>query len=165
MRLFLSLRPPAEALDHLRAALGGARTTDPARWHLTLVFLGEVADPVPLVPPLRDVAGSSPPITLQLRGRGFFRGPGVLYAGIGGDVEGLTRLAAGLADACRAAGVLLEDRPYRPHLTVATRSPRDPGVLAGYRGPSWTAREVELVRSQLGRQVSHEVIARLPLTG
>lgn len=165
MRLFLSLRPPAEVRDHLLAALDGLRTTDPPRWHVTLVFLGEVTDPAPLLPGLASAASAAPALSLHLAGGGFFRSPGVLYATVGGDADRLAALAADLADAGRAGGVVLEDRPFRPHLTVARRLPRNPGVLAGYRGPAWTAADVELVRSHLGRQASHEVIARFPLTG
>ncbi len=55
---------------------------------------------------------------------------------------------------------MLEERRYRPHLTVGRL---DPALLSGYRGPTWTAREVELVRSDLGRPVVHTVLARYPL--
>ena len=165
MRLFVSLRPPVAACEHLVAALGGLRTTRVDRWHVTLAFLGEVPDPAPLLPGLRTAAAQAQPLALQLRGSGFFRGPGVLFARLSGDVDPLHRLAADVATACRHAGVHLEPRPYRPHLTVARRLPRDPGVLAQYEGPPWTATEVELVRSRLGARVEHEVLERFELGG
>ena len=59
------------------------------------------------------------------------------------------------------AAVQLEDRPYRPHLTVGRRVDR--AALADYRGPTWTASEVELVRSDLGREVRHTVLERYAL--
>lgn len=165
MRLFVSLRPPAQAVQHLARAARGLRTTDVGQWHVTLAFLGEVPDPAPLVPGLADVAARTAPLALQLAGSGLLRGQGIVSAGLAGDVERLRALAAGVAGACRAAGVRLEDRPYRPHLTVARRAPRDAGVLAGYEGPPWTATEVELVRSHLGQRAVHEVLERLPLRG
>ena len=165
MRLFVSLRPPPEAVEHLAAALVGLRTTRAEQWHITLAFLGEVPDPEPLRPGLAAAAGSSSPLALRLRGSGFFRVPGVLYADLDGDVDGLQSLAAEVASACRAAGVELEVRPFRPHLTVARRLPADPGVLAGYAGPGWTASELELVRSRVGKRVEHEVVERWPLGG
>jgi RNA 2',3'-cyclic 3'-phosphodiesterase len=165
VRLFVSLRPPAEVVEHLVRATAALRTTRADQWHITLAFLGEVADPAPLGGPLARVAAGSPPLALRLRGGGFFRGPGVLHARLDGDVEGLRRLAAGVAAACRGAGVELEERRFRPHLTVARRLPHDPGTLDGYEGPAWTATCVELVRSRLGARAEHEVLARHPLTG
>lgn len=164
VRLFLSLRPPAPVRAHLAAALAGTRTTDVAQWHATLVFLGEVPDAEPLVPGLESVAGSSPQLALRLEGGGEFRRTGAVWAGIDGDVAGLRRLAAALAEASRSAGVAVEERAFRPHLTVARRG-RAPRALERYRGPAWTASEVELVRRHLGATARHEVLRAFPLAG
>jgi RNA 2',3'-cyclic 3'-phosphodiesterase len=160
VRLFVSLRPPPDVLDPLARAVAGLRTTRPDQWHVTLAFLGEVPDPQPLEPLLERAAAAGAPLDLRLRGGGFFRGSGVLHARLAGDVDGLRQLARRVEDAAREAGVHLEPRPYRPHLTVARRLRADPGVLSGYEGPSWTATELELVRSRLGAAVEHEVLSR-----
>lgn len=165
MRLFVSLRPPSDVVAHLAGAAAGLRTTDVRQWHITLAFLGEVPEAEPLVPRLDEVARRSPPLDLELRGSGTFRGQGLVYAGVAGDVDGLRRLAAAVQGACREASVLLEERPYRPHLTVSRRARQDATVLSGYEGPPWTAQEVELVRSHLGQRAVHEVLHRFPLRG
>lgn len=165
MRLFVSLRPPADAVAHLAAAVAGVRSTSVDQWHVTLAFLGEVPGPAPLHGPLARAADASPPLPVRLAGGGWFRGPGVLYAALAGDVDGLHALAADVRAACTQAGVAFEPRPYRPHLTVARRLRVDPGVLSGYDGPAWTARELELVRSRLGARVEHEVLERYRLGG
>jgi RNA 2',3'-cyclic 3'-phosphodiesterase len=165
VRLFVSLRPPPDVLDALARTVSDLRTTRPDQWHVTLAFLGEVADPQPLVPALDLAAAATAPLELRLRGGGFFRGPGVLYAGLAGDVDGLRRLAGRVQGAVRQAGVDLEERPYRPHLTVARRLRRDPGVLEGHESRSWTATELELVRSRLAATVEHEVLSRHRLCG
>jgi RNA 2',3'-cyclic 3'-phosphodiesterase len=162
VRLFVSLRLPSAARAHLAAALAGARTTDVGRWHVTLAFLGEVPSPEPLLPGLRAAAAAHPPLALRVRGGGAFGR--VWWGGLDGDLPGLRALAADVAAACRAAGVALEDRPYRPHVTVARRGV-GPHPLASYEGPSWTAAEVELVRSTLGATARHDVLERLLLTG
>lgn len=162
MRVFLSLRPPSDVRAHLAAAAAGLRTTDVAQWHVTLVFLGEVASEQPLLPGLVQVTATTPPLVLRLQGGGAFRRGGVVWAGLAGDVAGLVRLADRLAGVCREAGVALEERPFSPHLTVARRA-RDAAALAGYEGPSWTATEVEVVRSSLGATARHEVLHRLSL--
>ena len=100
---------------------------------------------------------------LRLQGAGTFHG-NVLYAGLAGQTASLALLAEDVQVACRAAGAVLEDRPFRPHLTVA-RGPHAhvPPALAAYSGPSWPVTHVELVRSVLGRQATHVVLRRFPL--
>ena len=164
MRTFLAVRPPAAALAHLAARVAGP-PTEVERWHVTLAFLGEVDDPPALSAPLARVCAPRPPLVLRLAGSGAFGRGGPVWVGVDGDVTGLTALAGALADACRAHGIDVERRPYRPHLTVGRRGRPDPRSLAGYTGPAWTARSVELVVSRLGRTVRHEVVQALPLSG
>ncbi|MGQ7298264.1 RNA 2',3'-cyclic phosphodiesterase [Quadrisphaera sp. KR29] len=177
MRLFVSLEPPPEALQPVADAVtelgevAGVRWSPPSRWHVTLAFLGEVDDDaVPaLVPPLRSAAAAAAPVRLRLAGAGCF-GTSVLWAGVAGDVERLAALAGAVAAAARAAGVRLEERAYRPHVTLARAAGRGGAgalgpladQLSGLRGPTWTAAEARLVRSHRsdGR---YEVLQRLPL--
>jgi 2'-5' RNA ligase len=147
VRLFVAVRPPVDVLAHLARTL--ARPPAPT-WHLTLAFLGEVDDDAPLAGPLADVAARRPPFSLALAGSGRF-GPAV-WVGVTGDVPALAGLAADVAAACG----LGDDRPYRPHLTVA-RGRLDPAALASYAGPSWTVDRLVLVRSVLGRRAEHTV--------
>jgi len=163
VRTFVAVRPPAVALDHLRAVLPSWPSA-PERWHVTLAFLGEVDDPQRLLPGLAE-ACTARPLQLRLSGSGAFGRGGPVWVGVEGDRTGLASVAGAVARACRDAGVDVERRPYRPHLTVGRRGRPDPARLAAYAGPSWTASEVELVASRLGPPVEHRVLARLPLTG
>ena len=164
MRTFVAVRPPAAAVDDLRAALPSAPSA-PERWHVTLAFLGEVADPAALLPALAAVCGRHRPLELRLAGSGDFGRGGPVWVGVEGDRTRLSSLAGDVAQACRDLGVDVERRPYRPHLTVGRRGRPDPARLAAYAGPSWTAAEVELVASRLGPPVEHRVLERLPLSG
>jgi 2'-5' RNA ligase len=110
------------------------------------------------------VAGAAP-MTLRLAGAGRFgsrRRPTVCWAGVAGDVEGLTALAGRLAGAAGAVGLPVEDRPFRAHLTLGRWRPGQeadgdlPDRLAGYRGPAWPVREVVLWRSHLGPEPRYE---------
>jgi 2'-5' RNA ligase len=159
----VALRPPPSAVAHLRAQRPRWPTA-PERWHLTLAFLGDVDDVAAVDRQLADRLEGFPTFPLRLRGSGTFRG-GPVWVGVDGDVPALQRLAATVGSAARAAGVALERRAYRPHLTVGRRGHPDPRSLASYEGPSWRAREVELVRSDLGRTVTHTVLERYPLEG
>ena len=162
MRLFVALRPPPGAVAHLRAQQ--ARwPSPPERWHVTLAFLGDVADAEPVHERMREQVAGRPGFDLRLEGSGTFGRNGPVWVGIGGDVDALRDLAAEVAAAVRAAGVELERRAYRPHLTVGKRGHPSPALLSSYRGPTWRACEVELVRSDLGRTVVHTVLQRYPL--
>lgn len=165
MRLFVSLRPSRQAIAHLEAALAGRGTSRVDQWHVTLAFLGEVGEPVVLYDGLRAAAAAASPPELQLAGGGAFRGARVVWAGIGGDTDGLDALASAVQSACRTAGIVLEQRRFRPHLTVGKTGRIDPDVLTDYSGPTWRAHEVELVHSVLGRKVTHTVLERFPLAG
>lgn len=166
----------AGAVAPLREAAGAPAWTAVERWHLTLLFLGAV--PADLLAPLTQRVGeevsAAPPMTLHLAGGGRFgsvRRPQVLWAGLGGDVEALAALAARLGRTARALRLDVEDRPFRPHLTLGRWRPGRPADatladrLAGYRGPEWSVAEVALVRSTLGPGARHDRLAGWPPGG
>lgn len=164
MRLFVSISPPASALNALDADLGptrsvaphGLRWTRPEQWHLTLAFLGEVPDAdVPALTSALAGAVGEAPMSLRLAGGGCF-GDRVLWVGLAGDVHALRTLAESAGGAARDVGVAMEDASYRPHLTLARagkeRADLRPAAaeLAQVVGPSWDVDAVHLVRSRLG---------------
>ncbi|QUH00944.1 2'-5' RNA ligase family protein [Saccharopolyspora erythraea] len=169
MRLFTALWPSDEAVRHLSAALDSlpedrlADATDglrkfrfipSARWHLTLCFHGDDADPGRLGERLeRKVAAvrerhPAPP-RLRLAAGGSFRG--VLW--VGTEPEDASDAAA-IRALVRAAGA--DPHDYQGHLTVARwaagrpRGGRLRGLLDDYAGPWWELGEVTLVRSDQG---------------
>ena len=181
-RLFVAVHPPAAAREHLAAELAGLRGTAgeprwtaPERWHLTLLFVGAVPD--------RQVAGltaalgadivAGAPARLRLAGAGRFgtvRRPQVAWVGVDGDLAALGDLAARLARTARRLRLEVEERPFRPHLTVGRWPPGRPADgrltdrLAGYRGPDWPVDAVRLLESRLGARPPYPVLARWPLT-
>ena len=161
MRLFVSLRPPLEAVADLRGR-ASRWPSAPERWHVTLAFLGD-AEPGPVHQALSRRLSARPAFDLRLEGSGSFGRNGPVWVGVGGDVPALRELAQEVAAAAQEAGIELESRAYRPHLTVGKRGHPDPALLASYRGPQWRADAVELVRSDLGRTVTHTVLERYPL--
>jgi 2'-5' RNA ligase len=107
-------------------------------------------------------------MTLRLAGGGRFgslRRPQVAWAGLDGDVGPLVDLAGRLAAAARSLGLPVEDRPFRPHLTLGRWRPRQPadgelpGRLADYCGPEWPVTEVRLLESRLGPTPTYETVA------
>jgi RNA 2',3'-cyclic 3'-phosphodiesterase len=146
----------------------------PDRWHLTLLFLGRVADDrvPPLVAAAAPAVAAAPPMTLRLAAGGRFgsvRRPQVAWAGLDGDVRPLVDLAGRLAAAARGLGLPVEDRPFRAHLTLGRWRPGRPGDgdlperLAGHRGPCWPVTEVELLESHLGPVPRYDRVAAWPI--
>jgi RNA 2',3'-cyclic 3'-phosphodiesterase len=164
LRLFVAVDVPAEvreavdvACAPLRRAAPEARWVPSERWHLTLVFLGGVPwDRVDAVG-AAVAAGCAdlPAPVLALDGRaGTFRRQ-VLWAGLEASPV-LDVVSARVRGALLGARIAFDDKPFRPHLTLA-RAPgrgRLPADLAeSYAGPiaAWTVPEVALVRSETGR--------------
>ncbi|MFJ5831505.1 RNA 2',3'-cyclic phosphodiesterase [Streptomyces sp. NPDC093089] len=166
VRVFIALAPPDEAKDELARALRPAYDAYPRMrwnriedWHITLAFLGEL--PVEVVPPLQaplaDLAASLPPVELSLRGGGHFD-ERVLWSGIDGELDALHRLAGGVRAVVRECGIALEDRPLRPHLTLARARRDDPtsvveaaAGLSAFTGRRWPTERLHLVGSNFGR--------------
>lgn len=183
MRLFLAHEVPAarklsleKALRPLRLRLRGARWLRRESWHVTLKFLGEVADE--RVGEVEAVAGAvaaaALPSTTALTGVGAFpsaRRARVLWVGLedpGGTMAGV---AAALEEELGRAGFRQESRTWTPHLTLARfRVPgpigdvlEEVGELDLDRAP-WEVGEVVLFRSHLRREGAvYEPVARLPL--
>ncbi|MCZ4122263.1 RNA 2',3'-cyclic phosphodiesterase [Streptomyces sp. H39-S7] len=166
VRVFIALAPPDHAKEELARMVRPAYDTHPHMrwnrvedWHITLAFLGELpAGTVPLLrPPLAGLAAARRPLRLALRGSGNFD-ERVLWSGIDGDLDGLGLLAADVRSVVRSCGVPFEDRPLRPHLTLA-RARRGDGSsvgeiaegFAGFTGGRWAAERLHLVGSNAGR--------------
>ena len=176
VRLFVAVRLDDAAREDLAAAVAETREVravvgddgaalrwvEPARWHLTLAFLGDVPESrVPgLIGRLERAAGRMAPFSLRFSGGGRF-GDRVLWAGVRGgrkpraagrpssasqgpgpkggpkgpvdlDLRALRGLAGTVSAAARKSGIALEDRPYRAHLTLAR-------AAAGASLASWAA--------------------------
>lgn len=165
-RLFSALVPSAPAVGHLSRHLD--RTADlrwepDENWHVTLGFYGTGDDPERRSAWLRERLRGQGAFRVRLSGADSF--PGVLWIGVSGDEAALHDLAV-------AAGSGLEDREYRPHLTLARYRHGQKRLakglihnLSNYQGPEWAADEVVLFASspQPGESSRHTVLDRIPL--
>jgi 2'-5' RNA ligase len=101
----------------------------PERMHLTLRFLGEVtADHAALIATGLSAPFDAKAFPVTLGGPGAFpsRGaPRVLWLGFSEGLTNLGMLERELSSRLAETGIPPEDRPYRPHLTLArVRDPR-----------------------------------------
>ena len=144
MRLFVAVEidpSVTDALADFSAALRreaqtlapGARIrwVSPEQLHVTSRFIGDMNDAMAAA-----IAGALlhepavAPFDVVVQGAGAFpeRGaPRVLWAGIAAGGEGLAAIEAEVSARLAACGVGREDRPYRPHVTLARV--RDPAGL------------------------------------
>lgn len=166
MRCFVAVPLPdpvrevvASLVERLRPRLPPARFVRPGQLHLTLRFFPDLdgAAVARAAAAVRRGAADTRPFAVSLGDLGAFPDPGrarVVWLGLregAGALAGLhARIAAGLTE----AGLPVEDRPFRPHLTLA-RMVRPsalalpvPGVAAG--DASFSANEVVLFESVLG---------------
>ncbi|MBV9593464.1 MAG: RNA 2',3'-cyclic phosphodiesterase [Actinobacteria bacterium] len=185
MRLFAAVRPSAEAIVDLRAALdrsaiGAPRLIPPDRWHVTTAFYGEVDERrrLALTARLARSAAAAGTGELRLAGAGHFGGSvssgrfggAVLWVGLAGDVDVLGELARACTRAGRGAGIELARRTFRAHLTLARlRQPFDVDAwtagLRDYAGPGWPLDRLALVSSRLGPDPSYADLESWSLGG
>ena len=132
IRSFLALDPPDEVIREIGAIQsrlrkfieGDIRWVRPEGIHLTLKFFGDVfaADVANIATVVEKAAEEERLFSLAIGGAGVFpdpHRPRVLWLGMNGDVERLLVFQKGLDQALHEIGFLREERPFRPHLTVA----------------------------------------------
>ena len=130
MRTFLAITLPdrlraelATLQDQLRATHAEVTWVEPAHLHLTLKFLGEMAEErlSELVGALTTTVSAIPRFALSADGIGTFpteRHPRVIWVGLGRDLERLGQLARAVEAACVRLGFPAETRPFAAHVTL-----------------------------------------------
>jgi 2'-5' RNA ligase len=130
MRLFIAIEIPDEVKKELTAVqqrLKGpgveASWPRPEGIHLTLKFLGETPESrIPeIMNGIREAARETGPFRLEVRGVGTFPNPKnarVVWVGLSGDVEKLSRIQASVEEAITGIGFERDERAFTPHLTL-----------------------------------------------
>ena len=140
MRLFVALNFPPPVREALWAATTPLRDLGlPVKWvrgdavHLTLKFLGDVADEreLEVAAALTSAAAGARTLSLALGGFGVFpdlRRPRVVWVGIAPE-PGLEILQHRVEQEFAPLGFPTEARPFRPHITLG-RAARDARPVA-----------------------------------
>jgi 2'-5' RNA ligase len=189
-RLFVAVPLPPDAIEACATVIEAVRAGPLGgvpRWihvpnlHLTVRFLGPtLPDRVPeAAEAVVAVAAGGAPFEVVLTGAGAFPDgprPRAIWLGIERGAPELGALAAAVNARLAPLGWPPDERPYRPHLTVARldAAPRAQGLAvadalreaaAGWR-TSFPAKELVLFRSQLGGgQPRYDAVHRVPLGG
>lgn len=187
-RTFIAVTPDEPILDALENGVRklrhsidapGIRWESRNKWHITLCFLGDVI--VTAIPELSDsleaVCAEQTVFPSKVEGFGAFpslKRPRILWAGIDDREKHLSVIQKTVTDASTRFGARKEDKPFRPHLTVARVRTEDHRVLSQIAPAvqplthtdfgSWEVASVELWRSTLQSGGSmYELLARFPL--
>jgi 2'-5' RNA ligase len=130
IRTFIAIELPEETRqklaaiqEQLKQSRAAVRWVRPSSIHLTLKFLGNVHPEQ-----VEDIAAAAAlavrdeaPISLCAGGMGAFpsvRKPRVVWVGLGGEVERLAKIQAGVESVLEPLGFAREGRGFRPHLTL-----------------------------------------------
>ena len=153
-RLFFAVWPgeAAPALARLGtevAIVSGGRPVPQGKIHITLAFLGEVADARVEAARVAARGLAFERFCFVLDRVGSFRAARVAWAGSARDPAPLVALQAALCARLTAARFVPEERPFAPHATLARRT-RHPVPAAGIQPIEWQVDAVTLVRSDPG---------------
>lgn len=147
--------------ERLGMSLKSIRWTRPEGIHLTLKFFGDIyeRDLAAIGGAVEGRAAAEAPVSLRAGGLGAFPNPDrarVLWIGLDGDLERLSRLQRDLDGAFERLGYPREKRSFKPHLTLGrARGERILGVQdvlrrgESHQAGSFEAGALILFRSEL----------------
>jgi RNA 2',3'-cyclic 3'-phosphodiesterase len=180
MRLFVAIPLPEQTTAQIGQTIALMRQGPQAHdlrwsaaesWHITLQFLGivETQQYPCLIERLRSVHAA--PLKIAPEGIATFARAGILYAGVKPSPQ-LLQLQKSITAATGACGFSPEDRPYRPHVTLArvrgSRHSREISAIlqrsAGIHAfQPFTADQFALYETVPGGQAHYVIRERFPL--
>lgn len=177
MRLFIAIELPdavKQILGRMRSDIPGARWVPAEQVHLTLAFLGEVADDTTKQVTHELATIQAPGFDLRFSGTGCFPNrhrPRVLWVGLEPEPH-LKNIAARIHDAVKACNIPQEEHPFSPHITLARLkfpATREVGIFLEspqqQEIPPVCVREFILFQSRITSQGAiHTPIKTFPLT-
>jgi 2'-5' RNA ligase len=182
LRVFFAIELDARARDAATTvvhALQDAPNANPVRWireesfHVTLRFIGDVerARIQALSDGVRNQTAALRPFRLEIGGVRLFpsrRDPRFLVLDVGPG-EQLEELAEAVGRGVAMAGIALESRPFRPHLTLGRiRGKKHPAVTGGVTvaGEGCVVNDAVLFKSDLHPSgAQYTPIERVPIGG
>ncbi|OPA78775.1 2'-5' RNA ligase [Paenibacillus selenitireducens] len=182
VRLFVAVplsKQAREALEqwtgHAKAEIPFQRWVHPLDYHITLQFLGDTKPDQlgSLIEGLRAAVSTVSPLELSLKGIGTFGrdiAPRILWAGVGGDTGGLEALLKQVQERTKPLGFISEDRPYRPHITLAKKYGGDTPFAIDLLDSNplepitWLADRIILYQTHMAEQPMYEGIETFPFT-
>lgn len=150
MRLFVAINFSDEvksvllsAIEELKAQEVSGNFTSPDNLHLTLAFIGEAGD----ISAIRTTIDrcAVPAFELAVSGSGHFGS--VYWVGIENNPK-LKALAENLQNELRACGFNIEEREFKPHITLARRLEANKPIGISVKRTAMTVSRVSLMKSE-----------------
>jgi 2'-5' RNA ligase len=150
MRCFLAIKLSLETAENItlsqkvlkkrcNEAGMGVRWVPPPNIHMTVLFLGEITEP--MASAIRDmlepIVGGVETFELTAQGMGAFPDithPRVIWAGLGEGADKLTSLHSSVRNRLGIAGFNFDNKPFAAHITVGRVKSGPPGALANCFG-------------------------------
>lgn len=164
MRLFIAIHFSKEvknvlltAINELKVQAVSGKFTSPENLHLTLAFIGE-SDKIPAIRTAIDRC-AIPPFEMAVSGTGHF---GNLYwVGIEFSPK-LKALAESLQAELRGSGFDIENREFKPHITLARQVETSSPVRLNVKRTAMSVSRISLMKSERigGRLTYTEVYGR-----
>jgi RNA 2',3'-cyclic 3'-phosphodiesterase len=150
-RIFYALWPDARVRAALAAAgasivLRNGRRVGEADLHLTLAFLGEVADDIADALSRQPGMSGVPPFAFEIARSGWWRRSGIVWLAPRDTPEPLAGLAGFLRGAAARQGLVSDTRAFSPHVSIA-RSVRLAPVDAPAVAVRWPVQDYVLACS------------------
>ncbi len=135
-RLFTGLEIPEDIafeLNLMQGGVWGARWIEPADYHITLRFIGDIEERLASEIGYLLERVASAPFTIRLKGVGAFGGsePRSIYAKVAESAE-LRRLQNAHEKLCQTLGLAAQGRKFTPHVTLARLRGADIGEVQGF---------------------------------
>jgi 2'-5' RNA ligase len=130
IRSFLAIELPEairkrieEIQRDLRSLNSDVRWVSPEKIHLTLKFFGNIEESRvdTIAKSIEPLVGGTQPFSLEAKGMGAFpniKNPRVIWMGLIDEKQVLVPLQKQLESTLATIGFQVEDRPFRPHLTL-----------------------------------------------
>jgi len=154
-RLFFALLPDAEACRALAtvaaatASATGGRAPPAENLHVTVAFLGQVADErtAAVLAIGARAAANATSFVLELDRAGMFRDAGIAWLGTRAVPQALQDLFEALRADLSTEGFRTERRSFHPHVTLARRALRPPAE-SGVTPIGWRVDALTLMASK-----------------
>lgn len=151
-RLFFALWPEAELRNQFASIAGqipvkSGRRVAVNNLHITLVFLGNIDEKQKdcVLASASRINCSS--VDLYLDRVGWWRKPQVVWLAPShtpGELESLAGELAGIATRC---GIAVDDRPFKPHMTLMRKVRKNPRPAPAIKPVHWPVSKYALVES------------------
>ncbi|MEA4895860.1 MAG: RNA 2',3'-cyclic phosphodiesterase [Oscillospiraceae bacterium] len=164
MRLFIAVNFSKEVKDALLLAMDGLKAqavsgnfTKPENLHLTLAFIGETED----VSTIRNIIDRCAPQAFEMAVSGAGNFGSLYWVGIEKNTV-LTRLANSLQSELRKSGFDIENRAFKPHITIARQLQTREPVKLDVPRKTMSVSRISLMKSERmdGRLTYTEIYGR-----